>query len=186
MKDLLYDLKKQTFYGFPEYDYFLYMLSILTNAHTIVETGLGRGDSTEIFLSSLSNLSNPEQRHLYTYEIVLGKSYGVFDKQETVDRVKSKNYPSNWHLINQDSTKATYDGSLIDILFLDADHDYHSVIQELQAFVSHLNKRAIIMSDDAYGSNEQQGPDKAFQEFFKGNYILLKGGKGLAIKQMGE
>jgi predicted O-methyltransferase YrrM len=184
--DVVHDIKPD----FPEYAYLIHTLPQVLNARIIVETGLGKGDSTILFLSALSKLSNPENRKLYTFEAFMDSVY-YRPKRDTVSLIKSFNFPSEWHLVNQDSIqggKEWNDNNKIDILFLDADHGYNSVIGELDGFGLHLSDKCIIMSDDTYtsGMGGHQAPYHAMRDWAARNGPNWKlnqyiGGKGLCL-----
>jgi hypothetical protein len=153
MDDILKLIKENegdlNYAAFAGYDYLIYSLPMILDAHTVVETGLGRGDSTMILLSSLSRLSNPETRSLLTYEAKMHEGYGGHSKDDTINRIISHNFPAKWDLIVRDSRNPEYTGNKIDFLFLDAAHDYEAVTSELNSFKNHLAEKAIILSDDA-------------------------------------
>lgn len=185
MTDPVADLRKiRGWVGFHEHDYTIFGLIHPREPTTIVETGLGRGDSTHLFLTLLSMLPNPEQRSLVTYEIRMDEIYDR-PKLDTVLDIQRRHYPAKWTLLQQDSRTAVYDrGAPIDVLFLDADHDVGSVRAELRAFEAHLAPRAIVLADDAAGQVAPQGPDVAMSEWAPRHgfqYKLVLGSKGLAV-----
>lgn len=175
---------------FPHYAYLIHTLPQVLNAEIIVETGLGKGDSTLLLLSALSKLSNPENRHLYTFEAFMNAPYHR-PKHETKELIMSYHFPAQWHLIEKDSIQGgkEWDSSKkIDILFLDADHGYTSVMGELNGFGLHLSDKCVVMSDDTYAKNNNgdQPPFHAMNDWMRQNGPRWKmnqyvSGKGLCI-----
>jgi hypothetical protein len=139
--------------NYDHYAPMLYMIPFLLDAKVVVETGLGEACSTHIFLTALSNLNNPEERTLHTYEIA--------PKAESVDKIKNQNYKPKWVLHSQDSIQGgnEWQGP-INFLYLDSDHGVNHVYNELNAWARHLDARAVIVSDDTWINN---GPDLALQ-----------------------
>jgi hypothetical protein len=182
------DIVQDTNPDFPEYAYLIHTLPMVLNAHVVVETGLGRGDSTRLLLAGLSSLSNPEQRTLHTFEMYMDQPYGR-SKPETVKLIQDYKFPAKWELHVQDSTSVQWNPDVkIDLLFLDADHGYENVTKELNCFGLHLSNKAVILSDDSWNPNSggDQPPYNAMRDWASRNgprwkHIQFRGHKGLSM-----
>lgn len=131
--------------AFANYRHMMFMLPILRNAKLIVETGLGDGHSTRIWLESLSQLKGT--RYLITYEID--------PKKEVVGEVQklAHDFGIEYYCTVEKATEALNHSTLfmpIDILYLDSDHSYDNVYAELQAFKQYIYHHTVIVSDDAW------------------------------------
>jgi len=135
---------------YNEYRYLMFMLPILLDAKTVVETGLALGHSTRIFLAGLSHLPEPQNRVLHTFEL--------YPENCNPESVKSLGFPARWELHVADSTKSK--GVIttpIDLLYLDADHSYENVTAELESFADMVRSGGIIMTQD-YWPGKQDYP----------------------------
>lgn len=167
---------------FPPYDYFIYMTPILLDAHMIVETGLDSGGSTCTLLSALSQLPNPTERKLVTYENYMSVAY-IRPKTATVQLIQEKHYPAQWELRVKDSTSPEWGGETIDMLFLDSDHGLETVRKELASFLPYMAQRSVIMSDDAVDPAkrpEPSGVELAFREISWQHFYFTEM-KGLSV-----
>lgn len=157
------DLKKFNMsVNYEHYGPMLFMIPRLLDTHVIVETGLMYANSTNIFLTSMSTLPNPETRVLHTYDSDTGNPACTIGRERTL----AEKYPVKWELHNQDSVQGGHDwnGPQIDFLYLDSDHGVDHVYNKLNAWVQHLSPTAIIISDDTWlGEYENGSPDLALQ-----------------------
>jgi predicted O-methyltransferase YrrM len=154
--------------GWGEYRYLLFTLPIIMKAKTIVETGLGQGNSTIIFLEACRFLGDCK---LYTFEININKE----DTLPARKRISELGLEPWWTLIEKDSVQAGREWSYgkIDVLFLDSHHSYEHVKAELEAFKPHLSEKAVILCHDIHPAPEHQthemyktgGPLRAIKEF---------------------
>lgn len=128
-----------------EYYYLMFMLPHLTKAKVIVETGLGAGDSADIWLKSLDTMPDPEGRTLYTFEKELS----------VVNALKEKVHKAKWHILLADdrtpeAVKLLPPGTRIDVLYLDAGHDRYEVDAELENFGPMLADTGVLLTHDSY------------------------------------
>jgi predicted O-methyltransferase YrrM len=142
--------------NYEHYGPMLFMIPFLHSAKVIVETGLMYGNSTNLFLTSLSNLPNAKDRVLHTYEIDIGNEACM----TAIERTKSQHYLAQWVLHGQDSIQGgrEWNGPPIDFLYLDSDHGIEHVYNELNVWTPHLTPTAIVVSDDTWVND---GPDLA-------------------------
>ena len=171
--------------GWGEYRYLLFTLPIIIKAKTIVETGLGQGNSTVIFLEACRFLG---ECRLYTFEININKD----DTLPARKRISELGLEPWWTLVEKDSVQAGREWSYgkIDILFLDSHHSYEHVKAELEAFMPHLSEKAVILCHDTNPKEEHEmyktgGPLKALKEFQTENpnwkLINLKANNGMGV-----
>jgi cephalosporin hydroxylase len=129
-----------------QYVYMLFMMPILLDVHVLVETGLGAGESTRAHIEALSQMSSPREMH--SYEIHPETDY----TQNVINHIKSRNYPVKWEIHAQDSVEGAHNwsGPKIDYLYLDSDHAYQHVLNEVNAFAPHLSEKAIVITEDTW------------------------------------
>lgn len=147
-------------YDYPQFRYLMFMLPIVLKAKTIVETGLGQGHSTVIFLEACRFLGNCK---LYTYEIDLNRS----DTSVACKRVGELGLSEWWTPIENDSVHGGREWSEgeIDILYLDSDHGLEHVYNELKAWIPHVSKDGVVFSHDTFPGNPDHRPATALQAF---------------------
>lgn len=151
--------------NYDQYYYMMFALPIALNARTIVETGLCWGHSTRIHLEALSFMDQP--RLLITCELDSEKYNDI------ANQIRSLNLKAQWDLYygnsvtRAESWKQTYGDTKIDYLYLDSDHSYEHVTNELNAFYPYLSKRCLIMGDDTWNQNE---PHAYFNKRNPGKY----------------
>lgn len=139
---------------YANYRHLMFTLLIALNAHCVVETGLGNGHSTRIFLESLSQFD--DERELHTFEL----EPNMLVKKD-IDNIRL-NYPhiktlTYWYLHlgkSVDQVKIMHGYPKIDLLYLDSDHSYNNVMSELNAFLPYLSEKAWIMLDDTFMNGE--------------------------------
>ncbi len=188
--------------NYDQYYYMMFMLPILLNAQTVVETGLGWGHSSKIFLESLSTMNG--DRTLHTYELNESQYMeGSIKLEDVAKSVKDCNFQANWELHLMDSLEGgnNWKGPKIPLLYLDSDHSYEHVKNELTNWMPHMSEKSIIMTDDVWCENlphqainiKNPGlcptdPYYAFEEFEKDGFELLTmtypQGKSLLIRGM--
>ena len=138
--------------GECDYDQFFYAmftLAYLKKCKVIVETGLGFGGSTRIWLEALSRLPNPQDRILHTFDLDEPVFHG------TAEKIEALKFPAKWTLHILDSKKGgLYLNQSIDLLYLDSDHQYSTVMAELGTFEQWLKPDAVIMAHDACPASE--------------------------------
>jgi len=137
---------------YDQYYYLYYTLPVLRNAECIVETGLGMGGSTRIFLEALSSLPIPKDRVLHTWDILDNEH-----SQAAVGKIRAMDFPARWVFHHGDSTQRDPglvgrggvtgerddpfpEEAVIDVLYLDSDHAYSTVKAELERFGPHLRR----------------------------------------------
>ena len=133
---------------YANYRHLMFTLPIVLDAHCIVETGLGNGHSTRIFLEALSQFD--DERELHTFELNPNEAV-----KKNIDNIRL-NYPhvktlAYWYLHvgkSVEGARKMYEYSRIDFLYLDSDHSYENVLAELDAFIPYLSEKAWIMLDD--------------------------------------
>ena len=139
------------------------VLPILLNAKVVVETGLGvgmgetGGSSTGIWLRSMDRLSSPETRTLYTFEIENNA-----ESNTIVEKVRGLGLRPKWNVIFTDSRNPNPPlppDLSIDLLYLDAGHDYRSVSAELAVFSPFLTDSSLVLTDDSLNDHEQSPTD---------------------------
>lgn len=146
------DLLKMPGKDYPQedqYQFLLYMLPILMNARVIVETGLGPGITTRIFLSALSLSGHDTELH--TYELYPEREA----PKEAIPLICSLNFKAKWWLhTNVDSVYGAQTWSFanqnVDILYLDSDHAYQHVLNELKEWYINLNEKCVVIVEDTY------------------------------------
>ena len=161
-----------TFSHYDQYVYLYYTLPVIRKAKIIVETGLGLGLSTRIFLEALSHLPDPETRTLHTFDMLehrelLGTSQQMIDEgtddatahptRTTPPKIRQCNFPAKWVLHVCDSTHGGEflpSDTKIDVLYLDSDHSYSSVMAELKSFGRFLDWHSLIWAHDSMPLNE--------------------------------
>lgn len=123
----------------------MFSLPLILQARIIVETGLSRGLSTQIFLEAVELLNNSGiASMLFTIDIE--------DSPETRKRLHDLKLDNYWQFIMDDSIKASEKWislySPIDLLYLDSDHSKAHVTRELQVWGQLVRKGGIILVDD--------------------------------------
>jgi cephalosporin hydroxylase len=148
---------------YANYRHMYFALVTTHNMYCIVETGLGNGHSTRIFLEALSQLSQDTRtiRELNTFELEPNEKVvkSIRDLYKPGD-----NFPV-WGLhIGKSIEQAKimgYGTMKIDLLYIDSLHTYDYALAELNAFKPYLSDKAIIMLDDVWHSDsgdENKGP----------------------------
>jgi len=171
--------------NYDQYRYLMFILPIIKKAKIIVETGLGQGNSTIIFLEACRFLGDCK---LYTFEININKE----DTLPARKRISELGLEPWWTLVEKDSVQAgrEWNHEKIDVLFLDSHHSYEHVKAELEAFKPHLSEKAVILCHDTNPKEEHEmyktgGPLKALKEFQTENpnwkLINLKANNGMGV-----
>ena len=171
-------------YGFEPYNELLYSLPFLVDAKVIVETGFGQGGSTQLFLKALSELDNPEERHLYTIEKFMDYPSLPLGRREVKSNIEAMNFKAKWDLIEGDSFDIGRNFRQdFDLLFLDSDHSYETVRDELNTFG--MKTKSLIITDDAnYPDGRIAPPTPAMIDFSirnKWRVLHLEENRGLCI-----
>lgn len=140
----------------------LFILPIALNAKVVVETGVAKGHSTEIFLKALYYTEG----HLWSYDARLCEN--------TVQKLKEKELSSLWTFTVMDSVKAgkKWIGKNIDLLYLDSNHREEHVYNELYVWTPYLNNKGIVViHDTAHPEGIKKSP-RSFEgaaKFIEGN-----------------
>jgi predicted O-methyltransferase YrrM len=120
---------------------FMYNLAWQMNAQTIVEIGVGPGDSTSIFLLALRETG--------------GKLVSIdIERQPGAEaRVDALGMRSQWEFIqkpSQDVGRAWDPTRKIDILLIDGLHTYNQIALEMRLFRPHMNRSGYILFHDSH------------------------------------
>jgi Methyltransferase domain len=137
--------------GYDQYQYLMFILPHVVDAHVIVETGLGSAESTRIFLDALSTMPHPEQRTLHTIDLLTG----AYNYDPAIKSVHDLSFAAKWELHRGDARKGGELiplGTIIDILYLDSDHAYQTVIDELVSFTPFIGPYTMIFTHDSFPS----------------------------------
>lgn len=158
----------------------MFMLPILINAETIVETGFQDGMSTNIFLKALVQLPEIQDKYrcLHTFEFTQPTDHPdtIRGREQAMQQLRAQyrttgssfeasKAPVFWDYCPFDSVtgaknfKITMDrgehGPDVDFLYLDSDHKDTHVYNELVEWCKVLSDKAIIMIDDAFDYDKQ-------------------------------
>lgn len=160
--------------NYKEYKYMMFMMPILLDAKCVVETGLGSGHSTKIFLEALSMLNPP--RVLHTFELYPNRHYPSDQVINEINNWLKLKQGIEWKLHIMDSAKggSVFKEPCIDLLYLDSDHAYNHIINELNSFAPFLTDKAVIFTHDSFPTN----PHAHYSQIAGGNpsdtYFALK------------
>lgn len=147
----------ETYQTYGYYRYMMFALPIAVDAHFIVETGLSMGDSTRIFLESLSQMSEPEERRLYSYEL----PHEYDNLKSTEAKIRAIGFKAQWHVKWKDSVqsgKEFSEGRKVDLMYVDSDHTYEQVYSELDAWAPHFHDKTLVLGDDIWLTDPQNHP----------------------------
>ena len=138
----------------PEYEhyrYMMFMLPIAMRARIIVETGLSRGFSTQLFCEAAKLIGG----RVFTYDIE--------DSPETRKKIKELGLSEVWTFRMSDSVQGgrQWIYGKIDLLFLDSDHSSQHVEAELGMWTRHMSPLGIILIHDTFNSDPSKRPDTA-------------------------
>jgi predicted O-methyltransferase YrrM len=142
---------------YANYRHMMFMMPILLNAHTVVETGLGNGHSTRIWLESLSQQKSAS---LHTFEVnpdvaVVENIKHIIDQYKLnvewyLHVGKSTDLPNSTNGVSFSQTGVQH----IDLLYLDSYHSYENVYKELKTFSHFLHDKSVILLDDVWGQGD--------------------------------
>lgn len=143
MKPIINIKPQKRFQGSVQKDegIFLYSLVKVIRPKTIVEFGFGHGYSAKCFLAALNGKEN-----LYS-----------FDPNPKSGKKLIKIKSSNFHFVHKNGENflpTDIDNRKIDLLFIDAGHNFFSNINILKAVILSLSKNAIIAIHDTGLFNE--------------------------------
>ncbi len=161
-----------------------YILEQLNKNSKLAEVGVWKGD----FSKRILNISSPNLLVLvdsWTFdEKVRGCAPQVegeeplnqyfFDqaKKETYDKFKNNH---NVHILDLNSLAASskYQDNFFDYIYIDAEHTYEAVTNDLKVWYPKLKKNGILFGDDYYWREEDDtlSLHKAYQEFISKNNI---------------
>jgi hypothetical protein len=156
-------------HAYAGYKHMMFTLPITLDAKVIVETGLGNGHSTRIFLESLAQL--PGKRELYTFELKT-----LTEVQASVEQTRmsllSKNEKLHWYVVYGKSVEVAdvmKSALPIDFLFLDSLHTYEYLYKEFEAFAPYLSDKAWIMVDDIWHADSGDENNNVNDSFYTRN-----------------
>jgi len=131
--------------------------ALVLKAKTVVELGTGTGCSADAFLAVLRVTDG----HLYSIDLYPDSP----EVKGTRERLKDE---TRFHFIHSDSREAgrNWSGGKIDILYVDSDHGYEHVVEELEVW-GRFNPTAIFVHDILNEKNEKGPPYFACVEYAK-------------------
>ena len=161
-----------------------YILEQLEKNCIFVEVGVWKGD----FSKKILNISKPKLLVLvdsWAFDIkirgcapqVNGQeplNQNFFDnaKKETFDKFKNE---TNVVILDQNSSIASsnYKDNYFDYIYLDAEHSYQAVTNDLDMWYPKLKKKGVLFGDDYYWREEDDtlSLHKAYQDFININNI---------------
>ena len=161
-----------------------YILEQLDKNSNIAEVGVWKGD----FSRQIWNISSPNLLVLvdsWTFdEKVRGCAPQVRGEeplnQNFFDQAKKDTYDKfeniqNVHILDLNSLEASskYEDNFFDYIYIDAEHTYKAVTEDLEVWYPKLKKNGTLFGDDYYWREEDDtlSLHKAYQEFIKKNYI---------------
>ena len=161
-----------------------YILEQLDKNSKIVEVGVWKGD----FSRQIWNISSPNLLVLVDSwkfdEKVRGCAPQVSGEeplnQNFFDQAKKDTYDKfeniqNVHILDLNSLEASskYEDNFFDYIYIDAEHTYKAVTEDLEVWYPKLKKNGTLFGDDYYWREEDDtlSLHKAYQEFIKKNYI---------------
>jgi len=131
--------------------------TLVLKAKTVVELGTGDGVSTDAFLAALEVTDGV----LYSIDLYPDSE----SVRKTIERLKSN---PRFIFIHSDSCEAgkNWSSGKIDVLYVDSDHSYEHVLQELEVW-GRLNPTAIFVHDLLDPNNQRAPPYFACEEYAK-------------------
>jgi len=148
-------------------EYILYWLDTSKPLH-IVEIGVNQGRGTALWNTILLN-HNIEYEYYAVdlYDHGDGRDYLEISKQNT------QSIPHTIHFIKNASTveAQNYPNNYFDIIYIDAEHDYNSIYNDIVAWHPKLKKNGIICGDDY--RQEYNGVIQAVNKLFNDNFYTL-------------
>jgi hypothetical protein len=109
-------------------------------------------------------MNAPESRKLHTYEV--NRQDWEKTERKIVGELKLANQAGKpmFCVHYEDSTKATWTGGPIDILYLDSDHSYGTVEAELRNFTPYMSQPSIIFTHDSWpGGDSTAHPSDTYK-----------------------
>lgn len=114
----------------------------------VLEIGIDKGITTFSMLHRLSNLGRP-----FSYLAI-----DILVRKEVIETVKYMGVDlnsNNIHLVEENSLKILpklcEQGAEFDLIFLDGDHNYYTVANELSYIKNLIHENSIIIADDYHG-----------------------------------
>ena len=155
-----------------------YILQQLVKNSIFAEVGVWKGD----FSKKILDISEPSLLVLVDSWIFdekirgcapqvdgeepLNQNYFDLAKQDTYSKFKNK---KNVHILELNSLDASsnYKNNFFDYIYIDAEHSYHAVINDLNVWYPKLKKNGVLFGDDYYWREEDDSLSlhKAYQEF---------------------
>lgn len=153
----------------------MYVLPIILDAKVVVETGLARGHSTEIFLRALKHTDG----HLWTYDI---KEY-----PDTVRKLEGKKLTGRWTFMHTDSVEGgkTWNGKKISLLYLDSHHGANHVYNEFEVWSPYVTN-CILVHDTRHHNLDAptrslEGIGKIVRKYKSWNFTNLNDPLGMGV-----
>jgi predicted O-methyltransferase YrrM len=166
--------------------HFLFELAEVANG-PIVEIGCYRGRSSiALACGASANVSSPKVFSIDPHEVFegeLGGRFGPDDRPAYYRNLVASGFAAKVSLINLPSTKvASIWDQPVGLLFVDGDHRYEAVRQDLEAWAPKIAPSAVIAFDDA----SAPGPRQVIAETLdSGSFKLLRSvGKITALKRI--
>lgn len=145
------------------------------NKVKICEVGVFRGRGTSIFNVELFN--NDIEYDYYAIDHFLGSSEHQGKTLPSLDIAKKhlEEFSDKITFISKESTVASFDfeDSYFDFIYVDASHDYSSVIHDIEHWFPKLKKDGIMAGDDYTRGKQWNGVELAVNKFFGEENITL-------------
>ena len=139
---------------FGHYAMLLYLIIKSQRLETVVEMGIGEGYSTRFLLEAIKDFN--------------GKVYSIDIEDKTNIKI-SKDNEKNWKFIQGNSAIIGVGWKEpIDLIFIDGDHSYLSVLSDLAAWYQHVKKDGYIAMHDCTSNSEVE---QAMNQFFKDKQV---------------
>lgn len=143
---------------------------------TIVEIGVALGGNAESILKNTNVTYFGVDPYLYNYDpkdqfsadvaryCSLGGQKSFDYLHEWVKNYKLATYQERCHLIRETSVNASllFDDNSLDCIFIDGDHRYEAVLQDLAAWYPKLKKGRLILGDDYWMPSVASAVDQFF------------------------
>jgi len=141
------------------------------NIQTVLEVGVALGGHAEAILknSEVRSYIGVDPYQLYDpndgFQIDVGR-YGSFDYlYRWVKDIRLKSFGKRARLIREKSTDAArqFEDESLDCIFIDGDHRYEAVLNDLRAWFPKLKKGHLMLGDDYWMKDVAEAVDEFFQ-----------------------
>lgn len=154
----------------------LYSIAVGMKAQVIVEVGMCRGDSTRAFLEAAKKIN--------------GIVYSIdrLEYSETIEMLTQMELNKNHRFIRGESTTVAESWRIpIDLLLLDAGHQYKEHEEDFNAWKNHVREGGIVLIHDVDPNNPHHDGYKHFSEkimkFHNTCFLPFGGGLGILVRQ---